>query len=99
MTARLLNRPVHFCSEETIQKIAVALANADGGEFMVGIADDDDEPDSAERWKGASKDEEFNPHVQAISEIRPPLAAEYCVLDGPDRRCTRSTWARAFSQS
>jgi ATP-dependent DNA helicase RecG len=67
----------------TIQKIAVALANSDGGEFAVGIADDEDEPKADERWKGAAKVEDFNAHVQAMSEITPPLAAEYSILDAP----------------
>jgi ATP-dependent DNA helicase RecG len=70
---------------KTIQKIAVALANSDGGEFAVGIADDEEEPNADERWKGAAKVEDFNSHVQAMSEIRPPLAAEYWILDTTDR--------------
>ena len=32
-----------------------------------------------QRW------EDFNPHVQAISEIKPALAAEYSILEAPDR--------------
>lgn len=56
-----------------VQKIAVALANADGGEFLVGIADEKDEPTIEKRWHGASKIEDFNPHLQALSEINPTL--------------------------
>ncbi len=41
-----------------IQKIVVALANADGGEVLIGIADDKDEPDPDKRWQGAPKLEE-----------------------------------------
>lgn len=67
----------------TIQKVAVAFANADGGEFVVGIADDEDEPDPEGRWVGATKVEDFNGHLQAISEIKPALAAEYSFLDAP----------------
>lgn len=72
-------------SGRTIQKIAVAFANADGGEFAVGVSDDEEEPNPTQRWNGAGKVEDFNPHVQAISEIKPPLAAEYSILDTPDR--------------
>jgi ATP-dependent DNA helicase RecG len=72
-------------SGKTVQKIAVALANADGGEFAIGIADDEDEPNPAKRWDGAIKPEDFNSHVQAISEIKPQLTAEYSILDSPVR--------------
>ena len=72
-------------SGKTIQKVAVALANADGGEFAVGIADDEDEPIEDNRWRGAAKVEDFNGHLQAISEIKPALAAEYSILDAPGR--------------
>ncbi len=56
-----------------VQKIATALANADGGEFIIGIADDDDESDVTKRWKGGNNIEDFNSHLQAISEINPSL--------------------------
>ncbi|MDQ6699788.1 MAG: ATP-binding protein, partial [Acidobacteriota bacterium] len=59
-------------SGKTIQKIAVALANSDGGEFAVGIADHDDEPDPGKRWNCGAKVEDFNAHLQAMSEIKPP---------------------------
>lgn len=69
---------------KSIQKIAVALANADGGEFVVGIADEADEPIPANRWNGADKVEDFNPHIQALSEIKPSLSnAEFSVLECP----------------
>ena len=70
-------------SGKTIQKIAVALANADGGEFVVGIADVADEPVAENRWNGASKVEDFNAHLQALSEIKPPLSTELSILDAP----------------
>jgi ATP-dependent DNA helicase RecG len=69
----------------TVQKIAAALANADGGEFVIGIADDDDEPEAELRWQGATKVEDFNPHIQALTEINPALAAEYTVLAAPNQ--------------
>lgn len=45
-----------------VQKIAVAFANADGGEFVIGIDDDRSEQDPNRRWKGAASIEEFNSH-------------------------------------
>jgi ATP-dependent DNA helicase RecG len=56
-----------------VQKISIAFANADGGEFIIGIADDSDEPNILKRWQGALQIEDFNPHLQAISEINPSL--------------------------
>jgi ATP-dependent DNA helicase RecG len=73
-------------SGRTVQKIAVALGNADGGEFVVGIADHEDEPAAEKRWQGADKIEDFNPHLQALSEIKPSLVAEYSILDAPVSR-------------
>src|SRR5207247_7543492 len=37
------------------------------------------------RWRGAGKIEDFNQHLQALSEVKPTLAAEYSVLDAADR--------------
>jgi ATP-dependent DNA helicase RecG len=56
-----------------IQKVAVAFANADGGEFLIGIKDLKDEPRIRHRWNGGNKIEDFNPHLQALSEITPTL--------------------------
>ncbi len=56
-----------------VQKIAVAFANADGGEFIIGIADDSDEADVQKRWQGGNDIENFNPHLQALSEINPTI--------------------------
>jgi ATP-dependent DNA helicase RecG len=72
-------------SGRTVQKIAVAFANADGGEFVVGIADDEEEPVVDDRWRGAGKIEDFNAHLQALSEIKPTLDAEYSIYDAPGR--------------
>src|SRR5579864_953 len=91
--ANLLNRDEdHFfdrkamaASGRTVQKIAVALANSDGGEFVVGIADAADEPIPDKRWNGASKVEDFNAHLQALSEVKPPLASELTILEAPGR--------------
>lgn len=73
-------------SGKTVQKIAVAFANADGGEFVLGIADDEEEPAPDKRWQGAAKIEDFNPHIQALTEIRPALAAEYTILTSPSQQ-------------
>jgi ATP-dependent DNA helicase RecG len=79
------DRKALTASGKTVQKIAVALANSDGGEFVVGIADELDEPIAENRWSGAAKIEDFNPHVQALSEVKPPLPTEFSVLDAPGR--------------
>jgi ATP-dependent DNA helicase RecG len=38
------------------------------------------------RWQGAAKVENFNAHVQALSEIRPSLQADYLILGSPSKR-------------
>lgn len=68
-----------------MQKIAVAFANADGGEFVVGIADSSDEPDPAKRWAGLATQEDFNQHIQALMEITPTLPFRFQFLACPLR--------------
>ncbi|MBW2142586.1 MAG: putative DNA binding domain-containing protein [Deltaproteobacteria bacterium] len=63
-----------------IQKISVAFANADGGEFVIGISDDKDEPNPKNRWKGTTHIEELNSHLQVIFEIAPTLDCRYEIL-------------------
>lgn len=63
-----------------VQKIAVALANADGGDFVIGIADEKEEPDPSKRWFGASTIEELNCHFQALMEVKPGLPMEATLL-------------------
>jgi ATP-dependent DNA helicase RecG len=63
-----------------IEKIAVAFSNADGGEFVIGIADDSDEADSAKRWKGALDIEELNPYLQALFSLDPSVDLRYEIL-------------------
>jgi ATP-dependent DNA helicase RecG len=60
-----------------VQKVVVAFANADGGELLIGIADDKDEPDPNKRWQGVSKLEELNAHLQSIFEVKPSLDISY----------------------
>ena len=63
-----------------LQKVAVAFANADGGEVFIGIADDKDEPDPAKRWTGAVNIEEYNQHIQALMGVQPALPMEFTFL-------------------
>jgi ATP-dependent DNA helicase RecG len=56
-----------------VQKIAVAFANADGGEFIIGVIDDDAERDANKRWRGAPKIEKYNSHLQVLAAIQPGL--------------------------
>jgi len=63
-----------------LQKIAVAFANADGGEAYVGVADEKDEPDPAKRWTGAPNIEDYNQHIQALTEVQPALPMDLAFL-------------------
>lgn len=63
-----------------LQKIAVAFANADGGEAYVGVADEKDEPDPAKRWTGAPNIEDYNQHIQSLTEIQPALPMDLAFL-------------------
>ena len=64
-------------SGKQVQKIAVALANADGGEFLIGVADDKDAPAPEKRWQGASNIEGLNSHLQSLFDIQPNLDLRY----------------------
>lgn len=78
------DRKAFGVSGKNAQKIAVAFANADGGEFIVGIADDRAEPDISKRWQGTSKLEDFNGLLQALFSVTPALDIAYEVLECPD---------------
>ncbi len=67
-------------ASKKVQKIAVAFANADGGEFVIGLADDKDEPNPSKRWQGASDLEELNSHLQVLFAVTPTLDVRYEVL-------------------
>lgn len=56
-----------------IQKIACAFANADGGDFIVGIKDNKDESDPNKRWNGFPTKEEFNYVFQNLMEVKPSV--------------------------
>src|SRR5262245_45747353 len=62
------------------QKIGVAFANADGGEFYIGIADDKDAPKVEDRWQGAKKLEDLNSHLQVLFALAPSLDMQYEIL-------------------
>src|SRR5450759_4893294 len=79
------DRKALMVSGRAVQKIAVAFANSDGGEFVVGVADDQEEPLADKRWNGAARVEDFNGHIQALSEVTPPLPSEFSILDSPGR--------------
>ncbi|MDH5731122.1 MAG: putative DNA binding domain-containing protein [Gammaproteobacteria bacterium] len=64
-------------SGRAVQKIVVAFANADGGEFLIGIADKKEEADFRKRWQGVDNIEELNSHLQAIFEVQPSLDIRY----------------------
>lgn len=56
-----------------IQKLAVAFANSDGGEIIVGIKDDSDEPIASKRWQGRDSTEEYNSIIKALVELEPSI--------------------------
>jgi ATP-dependent DNA helicase RecG len=58
---------------DKIQKIAVAFANADGGEFIVGIKDKKEETDTIRRWQGIDDMESFNFVFQNLNELLPTI--------------------------
>lgn len=66
-------------------KHVVAFANADGGELLVGIADDKDEQDPGKRWNGAADIEEFNGLLQALQQLRPTCKVNVSFLASPGR--------------
>ncbi len=63
-----------------VQKVAVAFANADGGEFVIGISDDKEEPDYEKRWEGSTHIEHLNSHLQAIYQMTPTLDCKYEII-------------------
>lgn len=72
---------------DKIQKLAVAFANADGGEFVVGIDDDDENSVPLQRWNGVDNTEEFNGLVQSLVDLNPTIdfRAKYIRIEGRPR--------------
>jgi len=60
-----------------LQKHAVAFANTEGGDLVVGIRDDSDEPTVELRWEGGNDPEFFNGHLQALYELSPTIPMQY----------------------
>lgn len=63
-------------SGKSVQKIAVAFSNADGGEFIIGIRDKKD-ANGRDRWEGIASIEDMNGYLQAVFEISPALDVRY----------------------
>jgi ATP-dependent DNA helicase RecG len=70
---------------QKLQRLAVAFANADGGEIAIGIADDDDQLNPADRWQGAATMEEFNGLLQAVHILNPSVDIRYEFLKSETR--------------
>ena len=71
-------------SGKVIQKVGCALANADGGEFVVGV-EDAKTGSGLDRWKGFASVEDGNHIMQSLSsDVSPavPYAAEWLQVDG-----------------
>lgn len=67
-----------------IEKIAVALSNSDGGEFIVGIEDAKVGSEGLDRWVGYSDIESANYIVKSLVHLRPSLEfrAEFLKIKG-----------------
>ncbi|WP_245500357.1 RNA-binding domain-containing protein [Rhizobium leguminosarum] len=68
-----------------IEKIAVAFANADGGEFVIGIADDKEYLEPLHRWLGKNTAEEYNSALQCLFNLNPAIAFRHELLDAVER--------------
>lgn len=71
-------------SGEKIQKIAVAFANADGGEFIIGIKDSKESFATKDRWEGVDDKEKFNFVFQNLNELSPTIPHEWEFLKDSD---------------
>lgn len=69
----LFDRKAAQIDGKKIEKIAVALANADGGEFVIGIADSKDEPVAHKRWQGLLAPENYNFALQVLFNLNPAV--------------------------
>lgn len=67
-------------SGKSLQKLAVAFGNADGGEIYIGIVDSKSEADPTKRWIGAKQVEDFNGLLQALFSVSPTLGLTYEAL-------------------
>lgn len=78
--SHFFDRKAKAIDGKKIQKIAVAFANADGGDFVVGIKDDGDELDPALRWDGELNKEEYNKVFQNLHMIEPTISYQASFL-------------------
>lgn len=72
-----------------VQKIASALANADGGEFAIGVEDAATAGDALDRWRGFAKLEDANHILEALArDVSPPVpySIEYLRVAGRERQ-------------
>jgi ATP-dependent DNA helicase RecG len=60
---------------DKLQKILVALANADGGDVILGVEDDKVDPDPIKRWIGLGTMEDYNGVLQSLHSIVPQIPA------------------------
>jgi ATP-dependent DNA helicase RecG len=67
----------HAATPKSIQKLAAAFSNADGGELVIGIKDKRTGRTLDERWEGIADIEQLNGHLQALFEIKPALDISY----------------------
>lgn len=73
----------------TLQKIACAFANAEGGEFAVGIEDRKTDLSGLDRWQGFSYEEEGNHIYQTlVKDLKPavPYVIEWLEIEGQPER-------------
>jgi len=79
------DRKSALVSGKKLQKTLVAFANADGGEALVGVADDDDEPIPEKRWNGFKSLEDANGLLQSAFNLQPTLDLRYEILESDSR--------------
>lgn len=60
-------------SGKSLQKIAVAFSNADGGELIIGVKDKSATASPFDRWEAVDDIEKMNRHLQALFEVSPAL--------------------------
>jgi ATP-dependent DNA helicase RecG len=73
----------------TLQKVATAFANAEGGEFGVGIEDRKTGLEGLDRWQGFSYEEDGNHiHQTLVKDIKPavPYVLEWLEIEGQPER-------------
>lgn len=64
-------------SGRALQKIIVALGNADGGEVIIGIEDFKNQKDYIHRWDAFEEIEAMNSLLQSVFELNPSANVDY----------------------